>query len=397
MKLRMLFVLACSYPVVGVVAQVKIFGTLKNKISGEGIPYTNIRVKNTLTGTSSNEDGFFELYVDKKFLTDSILISHLEFDSKTLPLSNLDMAGSNTIELEPAVILLDVVSVKAKETYEYFLESIAKTRSRQVYPGSAKFYYRELVKDNNQYSKYSDAILTANFPKDKDKMEIFVDESRVVNLPRDDDIADISTPLEVKKLFGYQYLDLLNRFQGEKKQLYDYSILTHVGEADKVTYLIKPKKCPDKNIVQYYNAWITTQDDLITDIEIKQDTSCNWQMSLLGFTIKFKSYALKASFYQSNENIVLGQGLVQFRMDISHKKLAQIIDYQSVFLAVGTHQDQLAEVEKSKRLKSKSLYKVGSAYSHEFWKEYNIPILTDNEGKLLAELIEQYGKIKEKK
>lgn len=75
-------------------------GTVSDAESGEPIPGVNILVKGTSTGTSTNEDGEFEL--DVASLQDTLVVSYIGYSTKELPING---QSELSISLEPEAVI----------------------------------------------------------------------------------------------------------------------------------------------------------------------------------------------------------------------------------------------------------------------------------------------------
>lgn len=367
-------------------AQVKLSGVIRDAVTKEVVAFAHITYQHSSIGTSSNTEGYFELSTVEQTKWDSIVVSHINYETKKLSLASLDISTINSIVLNPSTSMLQEVVVQSKTPFEYLMDVIAKAKEDLRHPFSSTFYYRELVKDNGDYSKYSDAILIGNFPADKEDMQVGAEEVRVVNLPKEnDDVFDMISPIDLSRLLEFQYLNFLNRFLGEKRKYYDFQMKVEANNPSRIIYEITPVVLPEKN-TPLYTGWIVTEDDHIKHVKIESDKRMDWQKSLLGMTAKMNSFSIVLNFNEVHERSVLVHGQIRIDMDFLYKKINQRNEYLSEFVALGGTEDGLSKIEKRKLLKSKTLYKHGSDYTTNFWEGNNIPIRTEEERKLLDRL-----------
>ena len=94
-------------------AQDVVKGTILDQ-SNNPIPYVNIGVLNTATGTVSNEGGRFELVVDKVNPGDTIKISAIGFSSRVFQLQNLRKSLESSAEITLEAIKYDLAEVTIK-------------------------------------------------------------------------------------------------------------------------------------------------------------------------------------------------------------------------------------------------------------------------------------------
>ncbi len=250
-------------------AQTKLSGILEDASTKEKIQFAHISFQNSSIGTSSNADGYFELSSVDLSEFDSIQISHISYQTRKISIVSLALNTVNSISLLPDISILQDVLVLSKSPYEYLINALSKAKENLKHPFSSEYYYREIVKDNEDYSKYSDAVLTANFPVEKEQMQVGVEEARVINLPMEsDDVLDIISPIDVSRILEFQYLNFLDRFLGEKKKYYDFHMKMDAGNPKKITYEISPVVKPEKNTLLYY-GWLLTEDDNIKHVKIQ--------------------------------------------------------------------------------------------------------------------------------
>ncbi len=90
------------------IQQETITGTVSDAQSGNPLPGVNVLVKGTTTGTSTGNDGSFELTVPS--LQDTLVFSFIGYQSQEVPLN-----GRSTLEisLQPQAIAGDEVVVTA--------------------------------------------------------------------------------------------------------------------------------------------------------------------------------------------------------------------------------------------------------------------------------------------
>ncbi|OQY02290.1 MAG: hypothetical protein B6I20_07040 [Bacteroidetes bacterium 4572_117] len=88
-------------------------GTIKDKKSGESLPFAQILIKNTKNGTVSNVDGYFTLF---KIPTDTsvFLVSYTGYKTKRVFLSPKLISKDIVIELIPENNMIDEVNITAE-------------------------------------------------------------------------------------------------------------------------------------------------------------------------------------------------------------------------------------------------------------------------------------------
>ena len=111
MKLSILiYLITVLLPVFAVGQKLTLNGYIKSFDSKEALPYTTVGVQNSLTGTASDKQGYFELEVDHQRKSDSIRFTYIGYHSKSILIADLITSDNDTIYLkEKSSILADVI------------------------------------------------------------------------------------------------------------------------------------------------------------------------------------------------------------------------------------------------------------------------------------------------
>ena len=136
-------------------------GKTINASTGEIIPFCSISIRNTLTGTSSNELGEFEIKV--KSFPATLIFNHISFVKKTITIEN---TTSLLIKLTPLVFELEEVAISTKKdfyAYELAKKAFRKADVDRRNRKYGKAYYRQKSKNGKQYSEFSEIIYDINY------------------------------------------------------------------------------------------------------------------------------------------------------------------------------------------------------------------------------------------
>jgi hypothetical protein len=134
-------------------------GKVTDKKKNDPLPYANIFLKNRPIGTISNIDGNFILKVPAELVNDTVCFSYIGYKPLSVKISNL-LYENNQIALEEVAIRLKEVTVryiKPDELIKKAIEKIPENYSR--IPLLAMGFYREILKENNDYVTLSEAVL----------------------------------------------------------------------------------------------------------------------------------------------------------------------------------------------------------------------------------------------
>jgi hypothetical protein len=134
-------------------------GILKDVDNKAPVPFANIYLKNRQWGTISNNDGNFSLKVPIEFKDDTVNFSFVGYKTAVIPVLQLLPEG-NMIAMEPTVIRLKEVTItyiKPDELLQKAIQNIPKNYSSKAMLATG--FYRETIRQNNQYVALTEAIL----------------------------------------------------------------------------------------------------------------------------------------------------------------------------------------------------------------------------------------------
>ena len=131
-------------------------GKIIDKNTKESIPFANIFVQNSTQGVISNEDGIFKFYFPNS--VEKIEVSHIGYKSQIFDVK-LIQKESITIFLEPDEMALEEVIVTNKPINQILAGILSNSKNQLDKSIKLETYYREFVKINNKYSKFSDGMI----------------------------------------------------------------------------------------------------------------------------------------------------------------------------------------------------------------------------------------------
>lgn len=370
-------------------SQKKLEGILLDKATNSPIEFVNLSLKgNPSTGTVSNQDGRFQLLFEKTDDFDSLIISHINYLTRVLPLNDLVTQSQIRLFLSENIVELKEIRVGNSEDFDAFEEIISKTKKKLRFPSSSSVYYRELVKGNKSYTRYADAILAVGYEQTKDNndIKIKVIQCRAIKLPKDDeDKFEMLSPVKMDLVLGQSFGNFLNRFKSNQKDYHFYFFKN--SQKDENMLFIEPKKeVSRENDKILYKAIIKTDNNnIMKDVQIELDSTCHFEKSLLGLKYAVSNSRIILSFKTTNDFSYLSFARLNFVMKFSTKTFQQNEDFVSEFLIIETPISN-ASLDKKDLYRKSSLYKHGSKYDFEFWKGRNLPIFSVEEQKLLSDL-----------
>jgi hypothetical protein len=388
MKIRLTLILLFSIIWNFGFSQERSFQTvLKNSITHVPIYLATISVKNSNIGTISNKDGAFKLcYSD---LNDSVRISHIEYE--TLDLSLSDKSIKEEIYLTPRNIILSEVNVKAMSAQDLLLKAIEES-SKKIEPNvTLSTYYREFVKNNGQYSKFSDGLVDykiAISKKRKTKTAANVKESRAIKLDtiKEEEFSSLNSPLDVRtaaNLYGISKIRrLLNKDDFHK---FIFKLVEFENNSELVTIILSPKLEIKEDLLET-KITLNRNSYLIQEIESHLPVSQAQYAKTINILIvkaQLTDRKMKIIYKENNGIYSLFYISRDFTMHFwNKKKIDETIRFLSDLIVTDIQVGKI-EDKKIKRYKHKSLYKRGNQYDTEFWLSNNSLMLTDEEERII--------------
>lgn len=132
----------------GYFASAQIIGTIKNT-QNEPLPFVNILIENTYKGTTSNDDGYYELNITE-FKTYTIIFTYLGYKTvkKKVAIDKFPYEIDITLEQESVSLSEVVVSAEDNPANVIMRQAIAKRKENleKINTFKADFYSRGLIK-----------------------------------------------------------------------------------------------------------------------------------------------------------------------------------------------------------------------------------------------------------
>jgi len=223
-------------------SQKTIKGQVLEASSSEALPFVNIFSPEINQGVYTNAEGKFEFQIPKDAKT--IHVSYLGYKSIVFAIDNLT-TNELIIRLENEAYTLEEVIVSNKPLHSIIANLVTNSKNQLDRNIKIDTYYREFLQVNNQYSKFSDGLITYFLqPKRKDKVKanVIVNESRAYQLTSASDLkyngkADLS---ELDTFFNFK--DATDSFfnfntienyltSAKSSNKYDFQIKTYKSES----------------------------------------------------------------------------------------------------------------------------------------------------------------------
>jgi len=347
----------------------------------------NICIKNTTISTISNDEGIFQMSDNKE---SEIMISHLEYKKFFTKLSQVDQ--TRIIYLEPLTNELEEIIVTKEPIHDLLYKAIENSKSKFNLPIILNTYYREFVKVNDKYTRFTDGLI--DYHMTGSKANLIVNQSRAAKLISDDDeTLDLASGLDVRhattKQYSFYTIEKI-LFDSKNFEDYDFELKSKTEKSGNELYIINFK--PKSGLKKYlYNGTVAFDPNtyLISDLEISSDQS-NIQYSKVINILIIKASVLdlhvKTSYKINNGIYLLAFSSRRGKIKIWNKrKYNDTLEYKSDLVVTNFQQEDFS-YNKKETFNNRSLYERGNKYSEKFWLKNNSMVLTDEELKIIQKL-----------
>lgn len=297
--MKKLFLLLCCWLLVSnqyIFAQQDIIlsGKITDFESQEPVPFANLSVKGTATGTTTNFDGEFELHLPQKFLNDSLVVSCIGYFNYYTTINNIKNRQAFHISLKSRSYLMEAFVVKPEEpkkpalppppdyTAEEILAKVIENipNNYMVNPVLMKGFYREYFKENGKYVAFAEAAMNIydeqgyvkKKARDTQKESIDIEQLRVSDICNDGDYVlyiDIHHVLRGNILRNYAYWKrYLKKARAEVLALQKDSI-SYYG--DDQIYCLSYKLDSKRRGLYKGNVYVRAKDFAVVQLEINAE------------------------------------------------------------------------------------------------------------------------------
>lgn len=363
-------------------------GNILDENTGEPLPYANICLKGKMFGTISNEKGEF-LFNAETEPEDSLLISYLGYHPFQTKVSDLKTKTLD-IQLKPSSILLDELVVKPLDAVEILKES-RKNRKQNYhfYPINHLAFYRETIKENEQYFEFAEGILEL-YKKPGENYQIKLLKGR-----RNRDIEKLTSSKNAKITIGGPHSclnhDIINYkwdfFQEDYFDEYEYRIENTITYNHKPVYVISfDRKNATRNAIYKGKLFvdkgsyaIVKANFRLNEFGLKKDQPgpiIRGIMKLFRSDVVIDNTIVSVSYEERNGKWTLKNIAYDFALRLDRKKKGKLKNYTYL-----THKDIVilsSNIENPSPFPINEILKPGKEFGNQitsfdknFWENYN--------------------------
>ena len=398
MKKTILFAFLMLATLILLAQNTRIKGIIIDAESKLPIPYVAVGSVDYSTSTVTNIDGEFELNGSKEVNT--FLVSHLNYETTKLAVTNKRQA---TYELTSKTNLLDEIIVTTQPIYEIMLSYIEKSQEKLQKSLILTTYYREFVKADEDYTKYSDGILNyylKNVKKSKADVEVVdaraielkevvekVKETKEVNM-------DLTSFNRIQEIFDVADFNFLTKYCKEKeasKYTFEYRTSKKSNGDEYKTIILNPKEEIDENLNKI-TLIIDAKNEVILDVKMEKVNDKFKEINFLGIIIKTKILNYKIAYHYSENNYYPQYVMKDMLLGINANKKKTTIDDLFRFtsdVVVTSATTDYQTLEKKKKYQKTSLYERDEEPKSDFWINNNGVMLTKEQQEILNKVNKQ--------
>jgi hypothetical protein len=372
---------------------ISIRGTLVDSKSKESIPFASIYIKGKSIGTTTNDEGRFLFHVPSAYSHETLVISvigYTNFESTVSQMTDKE----NNIELKQNIIVLNEVTVNAskKELTARDIVKKAVARIPENYPMTPfriEGFFRDLQKENDKPVALLEAAIRLHYKdynpgyEEVEIMEVrkSFNKRHPVNgtYDRQNSIFDLMEDNYVKHRFGP--MDV----KGWK-----FSIDNILTYNNRIVYKVSGIKSRFVSCIM----WIDTEDFAILRLEYREQmVNGVFSRRYLNLPDPYgqqqTSFLMIFEFQEIDDKLYLKYQREEDAYNLFNKTTNETILKQSYLkeLFVNNAVQGVAEQSTGQRMNiNKSVEQQATSYNAEFWKNYNAPMETSKDSKIVKEL-----------
>lgn len=217
-------------------------GKILDNANSKPIVFANVVLKGTNIGTVTNADGAFIIKAPADWVVEGLEITHLGYQTKTIPLADLK-EKDNEIKLLNAAIVIEEVTISYGDPRELVTRAVKNIPSNfSPDPVMFKAFYRETIQQNRKYVAVAEAV-TDIYKAEYDKLS--GDRTQIYKGRKSQDVQKMDTI--VVKLQGGPFISLMldlaknpgDVLTPEFMDMYDYTYGGITSVQDRQTMIIK--------------------------------------------------------------------------------------------------------------------------------------------------------------
>lgn len=368
-----------------------ISGIIKDINSLLPLESVSISIPNTNLGTISNQEGRFRIIIPEN--NEKIEFNHLLYKLETYTIKQID--SEIEIFLTPKAFTLDEVVISHKPAKELLMEAVNSSKEKLEKSILLNTYYREFVNVDNKYTSFSDGLVDYYVKRKSGASDLDVKQSRVFDL-KDKNASERERAIQSVNLndirdavigaYNFRGVNILL-----KDDDYYFGVESKTEENGKGIEIItiKPKEGIQKEQLYEGTIIFDTKTKLILDIDLKfseEHKKYNVLHNLIILKAKINEFARKSKFKIDGDKYIMIYNQIKINFYMKYGKLINNT-FESVYdMTTLDYLEGEFKLSNDRKYKKSSLFENGNKFNEEFWKKYNVVLLSDSEEKLINSL-----------
>lgn len=356
------------------------------------VSYVSVKIKGKDIWTITNRDGSFSIS-GQLAQSDSIIFTHLAYHSNVICYNDF-LSGNHKVLLEPQIFILDEITAKANGIVNVLEKAVNHSVDQLKSTLYLKTYYREFVKENQGYTKFSEGLLNYFMEKKGNEFDtkLWVDKCRTFSISKEGENTiewGLNSPLDVCKMPD---LFALNRAKSiiENSEKYIFELKTESNNSGGISEILyKPKG--DNTMPLFSGKFVldkSKQYILLFQSELEQDESKPSPVKniliIKGQITMFSSYIL-FDLNGIDYNPLFSS--VRLGMKVwNKKKINETFEFYSDLQVKQATTTQSFPNSNQHEYRKKALFPFGNNYNENFWEKNNTLQLTGEELKIIESL-----------
>ncbi len=184
----LLCLLICTISVNSTLAQQQRLSGRITDTKGKPLPFVTLGLQKKLLGVVSNENGEFDLFYPAEASTDTLLINAFGYEKKVVALQQL--VSPVQLQLKEAALEIEEVQVFAMPPEHYIKMAVRNiVANYPAQPFETVGYYREILKENQQFVQSDEAVFKTYYPAYLDTIR---NQDQLLLWRRADDLKELA-------------------------------------------------------------------------------------------------------------------------------------------------------------------------------------------------------------
>ena len=368
-----------------------ITGTIKDATTSLPVESVSIGVSNSNLGTISNEEGKFRITLPEK--NNVLQFSHLYYklESYSIKENETDIE----VFIDPKSFVLEEVVINHKPGKELLIDAVNASKDKLEKSILLNTYYREFVKVDGKCTSFADGLIDYYVKRKSGASDLEVKQSRAFDM-KDENASERQKAVQSINLNDVrEAVTNAYSFKGISELLkndnYDYAVETKTdSDGNSIEVIsIEPKEGLDYELMKTGSVTYDSKTKLILDIDVRVSPEHKKYAelhNLLIMKMKINDFARKASFKLDGDKYIMVYSRVKIDVYVKYGKLINNTFESVCDMTTLDYKEGKFKFDKNKKYRERSLFDNGNKYTEEFWKKYNVVLLSEAEEKIINSL-----------